>query len=1324
MEPLEVTDFSGGITDYPLQGATTRAERMDNFLITQDKKLVERDGYKLPSTFDSTPFTDSPKIDKLLTIENREKLLAMSQGVAKLKDKYLTNDWIAVTGDVPSGGQISSGEYADTTYLTSDLEKIPRKIYQDENGNYVTRRVGLPKALSQNPMTETTLLAQCLALANDLRSKFILHMADSYYDLPNLSPPAVYLAQKSNVGKIHQARDRKALSYFQAETVGIEPNQSDFAAAPAATNYSTLFDLTRALLYSFRSHVADASIDTPNQKPYATNTPVPNQNAKQCWYHWILRPKKAVSATMVVSADAPIGPIEETEYYDYFVGKTQADVTIVDIAKALNELREKYNNHRMGVHLHDFYNQPLVIDKYAPAVAKIEDIYTEVKDGRNIISAKIPPKITPDYSDLINFVNNIFAIYRKHIGVDWSYTTSPALSTGLQPVYHIQVANSYDNLLNAANNDFIVNLPYATTIEEAKLLLYHLRAQYIGHDFDARPSSTIGQSALAAVFGSADQKILFAKLTGDFNAASTIVANTKNSAGVSKQINFGSWLWTGFPIPPIGDSDTKTNGFTPVYASYVARATSPTAIDRFNVGGAVVGTNIHASMSKYHAFSVAGALVSGESSTVAASASNLIQSDATKMPSSVAELASAASELFFALASHILDPSIHVSQTNTSSNEVNSFSSGFSKYFLDTMIKTYLPNAPFFVPEAGTVNYAFFFSDEYKVNQFQQVDRLTLGAPVYVGPTEEIKSYKTGQVIESQNPLVYADAIYSTQKPTRITNLPALSGYDSDIKMNIYRTSLNGQTFFNVDEIDNGTTSYLDYSIDDSSSQGKSSLVTRQEIYTTGGVVGFDQVEGAKFVHVVNNKAYYAGIIEDGKLIKNRLLQSINGAPDAVPASFFDDFDDEIVGLSSARSNLIVFCKNSIYRESGEFGETGQGFLSHEKISDVVGGLNQLSIVQTEIGVFFAGTDGIYYTDGYQIIKISLEIDLTYRNITKTDAQKLAIEGSYDTEGRRIWFSVKLNEGDISNKMFFVLHLNDGVKPSAAFTKVFGTQIGHTTHIFWNDAHYLGGFYPVPNSSISFGFISFSDPYQKSDEVFAAGGSYTEAIKFDYRSCALDAGSIFTRKYAIKMHVLAENHGNVTLEPYVIRDKNSDNIGIRPMAQIDYRDNLEWGQPSCLWGQADTYWNNTGKLDEWRRFPRTTIRSDVFQVGFRNSDSIVYNSDSSYFPANTYVNISNDTDATIVSYGQAGVEWPLDLAGMRISFDYDNYETEYTIDSQSDAVISFSPDFPVTSLNGLKFLIKGFKKNQRAAINSYVVNFARIGDEVKSYVRGGNSGQN
>jgi len=64
---------------------------------------------------------------------------------------------------------------------------------------------------------------------------------------------------------------------------------------------------------------------------------------------------------------------------------------------------------------------------------------------------------------------------------------------------------------------------------------------------------------------------------------------------------------------------------------------------------------------------------------------------------------------------------------------------------------------------------------------------------------------------------------------------------------------MNGSVYFKVDSINNGSTTYEDYSLDNESTQGKNPLVTRQQLYTTGGIVGFDQVESAKYIHIVNN---------------------------------------------------------------------------------------------------------------------------------------------------------------------------------------------------------------------------------------------------------------------------------------------------------------------------------------------------------------------------------------------------------------------------------------------------------------------------------------
>lgn len=1290
MEPLEVNNFAGGITDFILQGSPNRAEKLDNFVITQDSKLVVRDAYLKPLTFSANPF-GANEIDGFASIESGEKLLAMANSVGKVKDKNPGNAWQDVTGDVPNGGQISYGEYTSTVYLTSDEEYIPRKIYQDENGNYVARRVGLPQMLGPNPMTDATLLADCIALANDIRATFVDHLEDYKY--------ATYTDQTSTYyGKanteIHANRDKKTLSYFQTETfVGGDPEsaQTDLPAQAAATNSATLFTLIKALKLAMNHHMGDASVGTTQQNPLAV-TADPSKLVPL--YHNNTRNR---GTSNYLGNEFYAGPM-------IFVDDTYDITNVVDAAKELDALYRIYYIHKYGLHIHSFENDPAYFALYPLTEPKIGTVYSQTNAlGVKTVDPLIPPTVTPNYTHFYNFINNVKFIYRKHI-----FQPVEVLDGTNWPV-HTQKSNNYgDTFFSTAFN---VDIADCTSVLEAEILLYHLRLQFFNHNQDASPWP---QSLVGALFGNSKYKYWTG--SADFTGSSATIADVKDLSAAAQRLAVGSWIYAGIltnfavaPSVPYGQS----SGYTVDYIARVSSSSSGGAVLDRTIGGSTTGdVKLMASWSKYHGYAVADATNTGTSQTNVASASSVLATTPDTVVESVTGMMALAEELFFALESHTRDGAIHISGQN-GVDVMNNTSNGTMKVSNTTYLQN-VPDTPFFIPEYGTLSYAFFYSDAYVVDQFQQTDRLVVGNPVYVGPIDVMRKYAIQEKIDSKNEEIYPNAYNKLLTPESITDIPTLALYDTDIKVNIYRQSLNGSTYFLVDEIANGTSSYLDYSLDTVSSQGKNPLITRQEIYTTGGVVGFDQVEGAKFLHIVNNKAYYAGIYEDGKLIKNRLLQSINGAPDAVPASFFDDFEDEIVGLSSARSNLIVFCKNSIYRESGEFGETGQGYLKHDKISDVIGGLNQKSIVQTEIGVFFAGTDGFYYTDGYQIIKLSLEIDKTYKTFTKTDNQKRSIVGSYDTLNRRIWFSVKLTNGDNYNTAFYVLHLNDGVKPSAAYTKCYGANIDHTTHIFFNGANWVG---------VADGYIKYSSPDQKSDENTT--DAYTKAVQFNYLSCALDAGTIYKRKYTTKLHVMGDNNGNAQIQPYIVRDKNADNNGMKSMPEINYQDNLEWGQPSCLWGNDETYWNNTGMMDEWRRFPRTTLRSDVFQVGFRNADIGVYNSENSFFPEFTFASVETISSiATIYSEtpDHDDIVWPSDLQGMFISFDFDDYETKYEILSQSGNELTFDGTFPA-DLAEMKFVISGNKKNQRASINSYVVHFAQIGDSVKAYARG-DSGKN
>lgn len=1296
MQPLGVNSFSGGITDYPLLGATNRAAKMDNFLITQDNKLTERDGYRKPFAFTSQPFGYN-EIDAILPIENDTKLIAMSEGVAKTKDSGLINDWKIVAGTVPSGGQISLSEYADRIYLTSDSDPTPRKVYQNENGDYVARKVGVPQVLGANAMTDASLLASCIALANDIREKLIDHMEDYHFGSYTSQGSSSYYGKGAT--KVHANRDKKSLSYFQTESfTGLDPEtaQSDVPVATVATDATTLFALVKALKLAMNHHVGDASVGTTQQHPSAL---ADSGYAKSPLYHNYSR---NIGSTPYLGENFYAGP-------SIFL-QTDYDITsVVDAARELDEIYRVYYIHKYGVHIHSFENDSALLALYDLVVPQIGDVHSKTDFfGVKTVDTEKPPVVTPNYTHLYNFINNIKFIYRKHI------ITPVEVLDGANWTLHTQNSNNYgDSFFSTAFNVDIAN---SNSLLTAEILLYHLRIQFWYHNQDSRPFVDNYNNKIGAIYGStaSDGKFRYWTGTADFTSGSANISNVNDLSSAAKRLSVGAWIYAGLttntavaPTSPYGSSQLGVVQYT---ARVQTSGSGAATLDRAITGSTTAGVRIMASFSKYHGYSLEDQTTTESTESDVSSASSII-ADPVNIADSALEIMSLGEELFNALQSHVRDKNIHIEGQNGVSL-MNPESNGnlrlANSVYLDNV-----PAFPFFIPEYGTVDYAFFYSDGYVVDEFQETNHLTVGNPVFVGPVEVIKRYAIGEKVATKNESFYPDAINRYSTPESISAIPTLSEYDTDIKVNIYRTSLNGTVYFEVDNVANGTSTYSDYSLDSTDSQGKGALINRQQIYTTGGVVGFDQVEGAKYLHVVNNKAYYAGIYEDGKLIENRLLQSINGAPDAVPASFFDDFDDEIVGLSSARSNLIVFCKNSIYREAGEFGETGQGFLTHEKISDVVGCLNHSSIVQTEIGIFFAGTDGFYYTDGYQVIKVSLELDETYKSFTSSVSQKAAIRGAYDPSGRRVWWSVRENDGDTRNGKFFVLHLNDGTKPSSTFTTVFGENIKNSAHTFWLGHHWIG---------VRDGYVMHSAPYQKSDVDPETG--YSSAIQFNYLSTALDAGGIFNTKYATKMHVIGDNVGNANIEPYIVRDKNFDNIGVRAMAEISYADNIVWGNPVCVWGQNETWWNNTGRMDEWRRFPRTTIRSDVFQVGFRNSDSTVYASeDEAYFPDDVYADVSSSSNVSLNSLSQGALTWPSDLKGLYISFDSDDYETEYEISSQSGSTLVISTSFTTDTATRLAFKITGYKKNQKFSISSYVVHFANIGEGGASYVRGKNNAE-
>lgn len=1313
-KPLQVDDFSGGITDKILQGSPNRSAKLDNFLITSDRKLEERYGYKTPdSIIDYLPAGYGNRLNGSFSILNEKYLMVQSSRNLFLHSGAANTSWQTVQG-IAGNPALSSGdvfsqssmiELSNQIFMASDSGGLTSKVYQDKSGNWVSRTGGLPKAFRSNPQSEADILNRCFALANDIKAKFILHMKDAFADLAYYPQASQFINGAFGyraVGQtqLHANTDQNALSYLQTPPAipgyPIMPVPLP-TPAPDATDRASLFNLIGALNSAMKAHTDDAKIGTSSDAKVYTgeifnNTVTPYaHNGNR---NFIARLPKLVA-----------GPFLDLE--------NDAPTTLLSQACAqLDDLAQKYYFHILGYNLHNFTNDINLINKYSLSIPKIGKVYFDKDlDGGEKVSITVPPTVTPSFNKFVAYVNNLKSIYMNHI-TDGMYSYS---GSGPTPSWQMHTQRANSEYATLADTSFLVTLPDVVDfvdLDAAFLTIYWLRAAYYFHSYDAA-------NATWPVFYNSDLPFInpgvgtqqYAAFTADVTAASPNIADVK-FGGAAAIIPPNQWIFLQASL-----AKTVNNSYTntPNGVSYIAKVNSSasgTAVLDRNVIAVPFGTNdmvMQVSGSKYHAY-----ITNGPTTTV--SRISALSSDLPSDPASTAKTAigwlDLATELFNSLMSHTHDANVHVSgapATNWTIIQVGSLNDLNNLYLSSSTIK-----APFFIPEIQSFSWAFYYSDRFDTND--GTEYLTNGAPIYTDSIEAERFYQAGEQIDSLNTEFYPNTVMTVDSYATITNIPSIvnsngSNYDSDIKMNLYRTAGNGIIYYKLDQIAAGITSYMDANADTVSSNSQNPLITREQLYTTGGIVGRDQIESAKYIAQVNGFTYYAGVSDGNVYQPNRLRQSLPLVPDAAPASFYDDFDDEIIGLGSARNNLIVLCKSSVFRENGVFTENGSGYMSHEKISDVVGGINQKSIVQTEIGVFYAGSDGYYYTDGYQVIKLSLEIDDTYAYLTKTEEQKRFIAGAYDKRNRRVWWSMK---NDYQTE-FYVLHLNQGVRPSAAFTKQFNPDvIKPASHVFWRDDHWFGH---------EEGYLMKSDIDQKADQIpnyLVAKPWNDSTIPYEYISTAMDGGTIFERKYLTKIHVVSDNSGNMAIQPYIVRDMNSDYMGIKPLAPINYKDNLIWGQPSCVWGTADLHWNNKGKMDEFRRFPHSTLRSDFFQIGLRPATLGVYNSESFFFPQFTFGLTTTTGTKNVFIYTQdasfTDLIWPTDVVGYKMAFEVDDYVSEYEILTVTGNVLTVSdPLGTFVNASGMKFVIRGKSKNQRLTVTSYVIHFANLGDLVKNY---------
>ncbi len=630
----------------------------------------------------------------------------------------------------------------------------------------------------------------------------------------------------------------------------------------------------------------------------------------------------------------------------------------------------------------------------------------------------------------------------------------------------------------------------------------------------------------------------------------------------------------------------------------------------------------------------------------------------------------------------------------------------------NTVPKFFLPNTSNEGPQAVSYGYAFTYSDTYTVEG--GVTYRVESAPVFSEPVFSEETMAIGFTM----PMFDETTVFITNQlitpVAMILEAPPLvndseTNYTVPALLNTYRTAGNGETFSLVKLIDATpleqpavpwpTINLLGqydlvadrFSIDGNEALDDAIAGEANLLYTTGGFSASSQPPKSKYTWIANDYVYYGGVYDGDTFVPNRVLQSNQLAPDWVPSQNYVEFSSPVVGGGSARNVNVCMTETGVFRLEGAFGTDGSGAIVKQQISNQIGGISGSSIVVTEVGLFFAATNGFYYTDGYQCIRISQERVNAFKNATVLPSQRRAIKGVYDRENRRVFWSIRSTSTELDNDKIFSYDLNFGITPSGTFT----TLIGATGS--WNPSAlgFLGNTLYIGDTD---GYLYYLDENTKTDplkDLLVDSDDWTTTyIPWEYRSTMMDFGGTAMRKFFSRIHHVGKNLGDVAIQYYI----TADNLVTQNLAPMRFIDNA-----------------GLGAVDQWRRVGGKKLRADLYQVGCRNGRFTVYNSDTLGGTPTFTSHALTQTTLTMLN-----TVIPTDSVGMSICFETDYYETEFeivnVIPSGPDTILVVEdPLNEANSLLALGWEIRGFMKEQAFALDALTIWFEEQGNLGSQY---------
>jgi len=367
------------------------------------------------------------------------------------------------------------------------------------------------------------------------------------------------------------------------------------------------------------------------------------------------------------------------------------------------------------------------------------------------------------------------------------------------------------------------------------------------------------------------------------------------------------------------------------------------------------------------------------------------------------------------------------------------------------------------------------------------------------------------------------------------------------------------------------------------------------------------------------------------------------------------------------------------------------------RIDDRAGCAGPNSVVRTHKGVFWAGDVGFYWSDGFKVKKISDNINETYRDFVFNEERRKRIYGTYEPSNDRVVWAVCKEDGANEPDMTIVLDLKweqQALAGRATFTTMSGGDNFKPSALAVNDnSIYRGdtrGFVFRHASNI------FTDP--KVEILKAVVDWDVAAIVYSYKSCFLDFGSKFMRKFVPRMLVSAANTTNLSL---AIRSSNDNNRVVGDLKPIRYKNNITWGASLPLWGDDQSRWNYQGIIEEWRRFPAGGLRCQYKQIQFTNDLAEIVTSD-------LLGEVTTDNTLKTATLGGT-FQWISEIVDYFISFEVDGFVRNYLITAATSTTLTYDDSGGTAPASGQHlFKIRGIPKGEVLELNGYVVHWAYI----------------